>query len=89
MYLKLIRKLKNRYHLLFCSSGKSWTNVDYLFIRNSQGTEKIFEKMVDNKVSAAYCCQCSWVHATDLTRVPQTHLHWKCAGHDTGQMVLL
>ncbi|GMH79747.1 hypothetical protein TL16_g08256 [Triparma laevis f. inornata] len=70
-------------------TDKEWEkDVDYIFFRNNSPDEqKLKVKYVDKEGSAAYCCQCNWISATELKKVSQVksgsykELRWVCAGH--------
>eukprot|EP00878_Enallax_costatus_P020978 GHUV01022194.1.p1 GENE.GHUV01022194.1~~GHUV01022194.1.p1 ORF type:complete len:230 (+),score=57.47 GHUV01022194.1:653-1342(+) len=73
------------------SSDVRWADgVDYMFFRNCYPTkEKLSAKMQRCPGSCAYCCQCSWVSSSSLTKVSvvsagagaDSAVRWVCAGH--------
>jgi len=69
--------------------GKRWAaDADYIFFRNNTPNEqKLSAKIEVDGKKRAYCCQCNWIAAEDITKVQaaknqgQKELRWVCAGH--------
>lgn len=65
--------------------GCKWRDcADYLFFRNNMPDRlKLQPNLREDPGSVAYCCQCSWKSAKDLTPVAQfKDLKWVCAKHN-------
>jgi len=57
------------------------STVDYMFLRNAFPDDlKLSTKMVAGEGSA-YCCQCSWIVASEEQDTKDLGLSWSCSGH--------
>lgn len=75
---------------LVCTfDGMRWNaDVDYIFFRNNTPNEaKLSSKLTASASERAYCCQCSWISVSEITKVGaakqggQKELRWVCASH--------
>jgi len=57
------------------------STVDYMFLRNAFPDDlKLSSKLVVGE-GCAYCCQCSWVVASEERDAKDLGLSWSCSGH--------
>lgn len=68
-------------HAVLQIQDSVWTGlVDYMFFRNHYPSlPKLSERLKREIGAVAYCCQCSWLSATDYEDMSK--LKWRCAGH--------
>jgi hypothetical protein len=71
-----------------CFGGAKWSqSCDYMFFRNNAPDEAKLSTGLDNAAeSCAYCCQCSWLNASEESTLMalgdgKQGLLWACAGH--------